>query len=63
MKPFALSLSKGLSTETVLRQAQHERVCFTLTLIRTAQSIINRPDRRFGVGPCRNIDNIQPTGR
>ena len=39
MKPFALSLacpelaegSKGISIRPVLRQAQHEQMCFTLT--------------------------------
>ena len=44
MKPFALSLSKGIGAGVVLRQAQHERY-FTLTL----GAPVRRPLR--GVGP------------
>jgi hypothetical protein len=30
MKPFALSVVEGLVTKPVVRQAHHERGCFTL---------------------------------
>jgi len=43
MKPFALGLSKGFSIKMVVRQAHHERQCFTLIWKANGQGTLATP--------------------